>query len=101
MLYIALRQKEERSMNQIINMIIRQVMNQVVRRGVNAGFDKLGSAGKQQQRQNLPADAIDDYGNPVQQQQMTQEERRQKRQARQSARQAKQSMTAVRRVTKF
>ena len=73
-------------MNQIINMIIRQVMNQLVRRGVSAGFDKLGNKGKQPRQQNLPPDALDDYGNPVQQPQLGQADRRQQRQARQSAR---------------
>lgn len=84
-------------MNQIINMIIRQVMNQLIRRGVNAGFDKLGTKGAKRAQADLPPDALDDYGNPVAPQ-MTREERRQQRHARQQARQVKQSMKAMRRI---
>ncbi len=86
-------------MNQIINMIIRQVMNQLIRRGMNAGFDRMGSR-KQRGQANVPPDALDDYGNPVQPQ-MTQEERRQKRAARQNAKRAQQSMKAARRLNRF
>ncbi len=90
-------------MNQIINMIIRQVMNQLVRRGVSAGIDQAGKIGKRRQQQ--PQGEIDDYGNPVQQPQMTREERQARRQARQQRRldtgNAKQSMKAVRRMSKF
>jgi hypothetical protein len=84
-------------MNQIINMIIRQVMHQLVRRGVSAGFDKASAMGQRRKGQQLPPDALDDYGNPIAPQ-LTPEERRQERHARQQARQAKQSMKVMRRV---
>ena len=87
-------------MNQIINMIIRQVMNQLIRRGINAGFDRAGQMGQRRKQQNLPADALDDYGNPVQQQ-LTPEERRQQRHARQQARQQRQQMKALRKMNRF
>lgn len=86
-------------MNQLINMIIRQVMNQLVRRGVNAGFDKAGQMGQRRKAQQLPPDALDDYGNPVNvEPELTPQERRQQRQARQQARQQRQQMKAMRRV---
>ncbi|KHA52607.1 hypothetical protein [Sulfitobacter geojensis] len=89
-------------MNQIINMIIRQVMHQLVRRGVSAGFDKASEIGQRRKgqgrnAQQLPPDALDDYGNPIAPQ-LTPEERRQQRHARQQARQAKQAMKVMRRV---
>jgi hypothetical protein len=86
-------------MNQIINMIIRQVMHQLVRRGVNAGFDQASKVGK---RRNQPE--VDEDGNPVQQRQLTPEERaerRARRQARQNTGHAKQSIKAMRRFSKF
>ncbi|GAA6175142.1 hypothetical protein [Sulfitobacter pacificus] len=84
-------------MNQIINMIIRQVTNQLIRRGVNAGFDKASQLGQGRKGQSLPADMVDDYGNPIPPK-PTQEERRRARHARQQARQAKQAMKVMRRV---
>ena len=85
-------------MNQIINMIIRQVMNQLIRKGVSAGFDQAGKIGKRRQQ---PVGEIDDYGNPVQQQKLTPEERQHRRAMRQQRRQAKQAMKVTRRVSKF
>ena len=86
-------------MNQIINMIIRQVMNQLIRRGISAGINQAGKMGKRRPQQ--PMGEIDDYGNPVQQQQLTPEERAQRREMRQQRRQAKQAMKVTRRVSKF
>lgn len=86
-------------MNQIINMIVRQVMHQLVRRGVNAGFDQASKIGK---RRGQPE--YDEDGNPVEQRQLTPEERaerRARRQARQNTGHAKQSMKAMRRFSKF
>lgn len=86
-------------MNQIINMVIRQVMNQLVRRGVSAGFDQASKIGKGRQQPEYDVD-----GNPVQQRQLTPEERQERRaqrQARQTARQAKQSVKTLGRFSKF
>ncbi|MFK7835144.1 MAG: hypothetical protein AB8B60_02885 [Sulfitobacter sp.] len=89
-------------MNQIINMIIRQVMNQLIRRGVSAGFNKAGEMGQRRKMQNLPPDALDDHGNPVNpQQELTPQERRQQRAARQQARQARMAMKAGQRMNKL
>ncbi|QFT59734.1 hypothetical protein FIU94_12945 [Sulfitobacter sp. THAF37] len=86
-------------MNQIINMIVRQVMHQLVRRGVSAGFNQASKVGKRRRQPELDQD-----GNPVQQRQLTPEERaerRARRQARQNNGHAKQSMKAMRRFSKF
>ncbi|APE43747.1 hypothetical protein BOO69_10230 [Sulfitobacter alexandrii] len=86
-------------MNQIINMIVRQVMHQLVRRGVNAGFDQASKMGKRRRQPEL-----DEDGNPVQQRQLTPEERaarRARRQARLDTGHAKQSMKTLRRFSKF
>lgn len=83
-------------MNQIINLIIRQVMNQLVRRGVSAGFDQASKIGRKKQG-NLPADALDDYGNPIDPRQS----RAQEQSGKQASRHAQQSMKVMRRMSKF
>ncbi|MEW9918701.1 hypothetical protein AB2B41_03745 [Marimonas sp. MJW-29] len=87
-------------MNQIINMIIRQVTRQLISRGINAGFDKMGQMNAQRRTLDLPPDALDENGNPVEPQ-ISREERRQQKLARQQAKRAKQSMKAMRKITRF
>ncbi|MCX7559561.1 hypothetical protein OS190_08250 [Sulfitobacter sp. F26204] len=84
-------------MNQIINMIIRQVMNQLVRRGINAGIDKAGQMGQRRKAQQLPPDALDDYGNPLRPE-VTRQDRNHQQRSRQQARQQRQQMKLIRRL---